>query len=247
MKREAVDGGWDRGNVVGVLGGLGPLATALFLEMVVERTVAARDQDHIDMIISQHSTTPDRTAFLFDESADDPVPALVHDALMLQRAGADFLVLTCNTAHAFADQVEAATSLDLVEILEATVGAVRARATGNARVGLLATNGTRRAGLYQSALERKGLEVVLPEPEDQQLVMDLIYKQVKAGRTDRLDELPKLLERLRGAGADYFILGCTELSVAAKTLGILDAPDIVDSLRSLADATILRAGHRVHG
>lgn len=241
----ASQAGWDRGNVVGVLGGLGPMATALFLEMVATRTVASRDQDHIDMIVSQHSTTPDRTAFLFDPTADNPVPALIHDALMLERAGADFLVLTCNTAHAFSRQIREATALDLVGILEATVDAVHSRSRDGDCIGVLGTDGTVRAGLYQKALKSRALQVALPDEEDQALVMDLIYNQVKAGRTDRLGELRGVLERLKRRGANYFILGCTELSVAGDELGILDDPQIVDSLRSLADATILRANHHI--
>lgn len=238
-------GGWDRGNVVGVLGGLGPLAAAQFLETVVNRTVAGRDQDHIDMIVSQHSTTPDRTAFLFDDQQPSPVPAMVHDAKMLESAGADFLVLTCNTGHAFTEQIEAATSLEMLGILETTVDEVARRSKGGARVALLATDGTRKARLYQDELEARGFEVLLPDSDDQALVMDLIYNQVKAGKTDRLGELRGVIERLGDEGADYFVMGCTELSVAAKKLGILDDPEIVDSLQSLADATIRRAGHRV--
>ncbi len=236
---------WDEGRVVGVLGGLGPMAAAQFLETVADRTVADSDQEHIDMMVSQHSTTPDRTAYLFDNTAPNPAPVLVADAQMLERCGANFLVLTCNTGHAFADQIQDAVDLELLGILETTVSEVARRATPGSKVALLATDGTRKARLYQDELEERGFEVVLPTDDDQKLIMELIYDQVKAGRDDRLDELHGVLQRLQSEGAEHFILGCTELSVAAKALGLLDHPEIVDSLQSLADATIRRAGHQI--
>lgn len=234
---------WDQGRIVGVLGGLGPLAAAQFLQTVVDRTEAESDQDHIDMVVSQHSTTPDRTGYLFDDTKPNPIPALVHDAQMLERIGANFLVLTCNTGHAFLDQIEEAVDIPLLSILETTVDVVQRRKQPGTKVALLATDGTRKARLYQSALERRGFEVVLPGQSDQELIMDIIYDQVKAGEYDGLGVLNDVIDRLSAQGAEIFILGCTELSVAAKILGILDNPEIVDSLRSLADATIVRAGH----
>lgn len=237
--------GWDEGNTVGVMGGLGPLATALFLQTVVERTVADSDQTHIDMIVSQHSSTPDRTAYLFDDSQPNPIPVLRHDAELLQRAGADFLVLPCNTAHAFQSDIEEAVDLDVVGILEATVSEVDRRSGGPTIVALLATDGTRRAKLYQKELEARGHGVLLPSSEDQALLMDLIYRQVKAGEADNLGVLREIIERMTDAGAQYFVLGCTELSVAGRELGLLDHSRVVDSLMSLADATVRRAGREV--
>ncbi len=234
---------WDKGRIVGVLGGLGPLAAAQFLQTVVDRTEAESDQEHIDMIVSQHSTTADRTDYLFDNTKPNPIPALVHDAKMLERMGANFLVLTCNTGHAFLDQIEGAVDIPLLSILETTVDEVQKRKKPGTKIALLATDGTRKARLYQTALERRGFEVVLPDQSDQELIMELIYDHVKAGEYDNLGALNDVMDRLSDAGAEVFILGCTELSVAGKVLGILDNPEIVDSLRSLADATIARTGH----
>ena len=122
---------------------------------------------------------------------------------------------------------------------------VERRSAPGSKVALLATDGTRKARLYQDELESHGFQVVLPDSQDQKLIMELIYEQVKAGRNDRLDELYGVLKRLKDAGAEHFILGCTELSVAAKELGLLGHEEIVDSLQSLADATIRRAGHQI--
>lgn len=237
--------GWDQGNIAGVMGGLGPLATALFLQMVVERTEADSDQAHIDMLVSQHSSTPDRTAYLFDRTEANPIPVLVHDAQLLERAGADFLVLPCNTAHAFEDQIKEAVSVDVIDILGATVKEVERRSAENGVIAVLSTDGTRKTRLYQDELEQRGFTVVLPSEDDQALLMDVIYRQVKGGEPDNLGVLVEIIERLRAEGAQYFILGCTELPIAARELGILGRDDIVDSLSSLAEATIVRAGREL--
>ncbi len=234
--------GWHSGPVAGVIGGLGPLATAQFLAAVVEQTGAETDQDNLDMLISQHSSTPDRTAYLLDDSMPDPTPALIHDARMLERMGADFLVIPCNTAHAFIWEIRASVNIAIVDMLEATVDDLNSRVHVPAKVGLLATDGTRRSGIYQEALTKAGHDVILPDEADQDKVMFVIYEQVKGGSADQPDALLEVIKNLRDAGAEYLILGCTELPIAAKDLGVLRKPWIVDSLESLAKATLRQAG-----
>ena len=216
--------GWHSEPVAGVVGGLGPLATAQFLAAVVECTGAETDQDNLDMLVSQHSSTPDRTAYLLDDSMPDPAPVLIHDAQMLERMGADFLVIPCNTAHAFVEEIRASVDVDIVDILEATVDELNSRVQRPAKVGLLATDGTRQSGMYQNALIEHGHEVILPSEEDQEKIMFVIYEQVKGGSAEQPEALLEIIANLREAGAEYFILGCTELPIAAKNLGLLHNP-----------------------
>ncbi|WP_369371842.1 aspartate/glutamate racemase family protein [Promicromonospora sp. Populi] len=243
------------GALVGVLGGVGPLATVLFLERVVRLTDAAHDQDHVDMAVLQHATIPDRTAFVLGRSTDDPGPVLAADARRLAALGADFLVLPCNTAHAFAGAIGAATSVPLLSMVDVTVSAVLSSDTWAGRlsgprpeaVGLLATEGTIASGVYLDAFGALGVKALVPDVAGQAMVTSLIYDGVKAGRGGDLTALEGVITNLRSRGAGAIVLGCTELSVAAEATPPALLPDVVlvDALDELARATVLRAGRRL--
>ncbi len=233
--------------LVGVIGGVGPLATAYFLDKVVRLTVAARDQDHLDMIVFNHSAIPDRTARILDPAADDPGPVMADDARRLEAFGADFLVIPCNTAHSFTAEVEAAATVPVVSIIEVTADEAQVRVPGLRSVGLLATSGTASSGVYQRALAARGVECLLPDDDDQATLMEIIYDQVKAGRPADTDALRAVVQRLADRGAEVFVLGCTELSVVAEDHDLLADPRFVDSLDVLARRTIERAGGTVRG
>ena len=236
------------GPLVGVIGGVGPQATAYFLDMVVRLTDAARDQDHLDMVVLNHASIPDRTAFILGESDEDPGAVMAEDARRLAAFGVDFLVLPCNTAHHFVAQIEAAVPVTLVHIVDETVAEVARRVPGAAPVGLLATSGTVRAGVYQRALAAAGASCVLPDDAGQATLMRIIYEQVKAGRPVDLAAFHEVVAGVRARGAQAVILGCTELSVVAADHRLLEADRaLVDSLDVLARRTIERAGRRVRG
>ncbi|GAA4690436.1 aspartate racemase [Promicromonospora umidemergens] len=243
------------GTLVGVLGGVGPLATVLFMERVARLTDAARDQDHVDMMVLQHATVPDRTAFLLGRSTDDPGPVLAADARRLARAGVGFLVLPCNTAHAFAGAIAAATSVPLLSAVDVTVSAVLSDDTWTGRlsgsrpeaVGLLATEGTVESGVYLDAFAAHGIKTLVPDVAGQAAVTSLVYDGVKAGRGGDLTTLEGVVGDLRLRGAGAIVLGCTELSVAAEATpgDLLPGVVLVDALDELARATVLRAGRRL--
>jgi aspartate racemase len=252
---DGAPGAGTAGRLVGVLGGVGPLATVLFMERVVRLTEAARDQDHVDMVVLQHATVPDRTAFVLGRSPDDPGPVLAADARRLAGAGVGFLVLPCNTAHAFAGAIVAATSVPLLSAVDATVSAVLSRDAWTGRlsgsrpeaVGLLATEGTIASGVYLDAFGAHGIKTLVPDVAGQATVTSLIYDGVKAGRGGDLTALDDVVANLRSRGAGAIVLGCTELSVAAEATPPDLLPDVVlvDSLDELARATVLRAGRRL--
>lgn len=231
---------------VGVIGGVGPQATAYFLDMVVRLTAAERDQDHLDMVVLNHASIPDRTAFILGDSDEDPGPVMAEDARRLAAFGVDFLVMPCNTAHHFTREIEDAVDVPLVSIVDETVAEVGRRVPGRAAVGLLATTGTVRAGVYQRAIEAAGARTVLPDEQGQASLMRIIYDGVKAGRPVDVEEFRALVAGLRAQGAQAVVLGCTELSVVAADFDLL-AQDagLVDSLDVLARRTIERAGGTV--
>ncbi|MCV2396320.1 amino acid racemase [Actinotalea sp. M2MS4P-6] len=231
---------------VGVIGGVGPQATAYFLDMIVRLTEAARDQDHLDMVVLNHATIPDRTAYILGTSDEDPGPVMAADAARLEAFGVSFLVVPCNTAHHFTDQVHAAVSIPVVSIVGETVDEAARRVPGLERVGVLGTSGTLAARVYHAEIESRGMTCLTPDEADQAIVMRIIYDQVKAGRPIDLEAFQGVVQRLRAAGAQVVLLGCTELSIVAADFDLLSADRLlVDSLDVLARRTIERAGHRV--
>lgn len=231
--------------LVGVIGGVGPLATAYFLDMVVRLTAAEQDQDHLDLVVFNHASIPDRTDFVVGRSEDNPGPVMAEDARRLEAFGSDFLVLPCNTAHTFTDEVQRAVSIPLLSIVGETLDEAQRRVPRLERAGVLATTGTVRSGVYHRALEERGVTPLVPGEEDQATVMRVIYEQVKAGRPVDLAALRSVVDTLVDQGAQVVLLGCTELSVVAADFDLLAEPLYVDSLDQLARATIRRAGARV--
>jgi aspartate racemase len=229
-----------RDEPVGVIGGLGPAATVHFLHRVVELTDAQRDQDHVDLLVWQHGSIPDRTAYLLGRG-ESPEPVLVADAVALERAGARFVAVPCNTAVVWVEQMRAAVSIEVLDTVAETVAAAQRAVPGMRRLGVLATDGTLLAGSYAAAGDAAGVEVVVPDPEVQQEVMSIIYDGVKAGMPVPRSRFDAVVEHLRGRGAEAVALGCTELSVLHGQLGI-DDPAVVDSIDALARRVISRAG-----
>jgi aspartate racemase len=233
---------WSR-PVVGVLGGLGPAATAVFLDLLVRLTDAPTDQDHLDAVVLQHASVPDRTASILDPAAPDPGPVLARDAARLAALGAGLLVLPCNTAHHFAHRIEAASDVPLISIVSETARVAAARTA--APIGIFATEGNIAAGIYQQAIAAAGGEFLVPDADLQADINTLIYDQVKAGRPVDLDLFETCIERMRRQGAEVVVLGCTELSVIYDRHGYTGRDDLVDSLEVLACETITRAGARL--
>jgi aspartate racemase len=234
-----------RDEPVGVLGGLGPAATVHFMQRVVDHTDAHRDQDHVDLVVWQHGSIPDRTAFLLGRG-ESPEPALVADAVALERAGARFIAIPCNTAVVWVEQMRAAVSIEVLDTVAETVAAAARAVPGLERLGVLATDGTLLAGTYAVAAADAGVDLLTPAPEVQREVMSIIYDGVKAGMPVPRERFDAVIDHLRTQGAQAVALGCTELSVLHEDLGI-DDPTVVDSIDALARRVVVRAGAPLRG
>ena len=223
--------------VLGIIGGVGPLATAIFMQLVIEKTGAEHDQGNMAMIVLNNPQVPDRTAHILDASAPDPAPELERMAAWLEGSGADFLALPCNTAHYYYDAINDAVSVPVINIMRETAAHIAGALGRGGRVGILATEGTISSGVFQSYLEEAGLEAVVPGPQDQAEIMHIIYGCVKAGKP--YDERAFLAcgQRLIDEGCSAVIVGCTELSVIYKALA--DKPAwLYDSLDILAERCV---------
>ena len=223
--------------VLGIIGGVGPLATAYFMEALIKRTPASCDQDHMPMIVFNDPQIPDRTAHILDHSQANPQPEMEKVARWLQDAGADYLAISCNTAHYYYEGISAAVSIPVVNIMEETAKRIASEVGRGALVGLLATEGTIASGVFQSYLERHGLRTTEPDAAAQREVTSLIYDGVKANGPYDESQLVTLGESLRERGCDAVIVGCTELSVIYQNLDERPAW-LYDSLDVLAERCV---------
>ena len=198
--------------VIGVLGGMGPLATVDVFRKLTEHADAATDQEHPRVVIDSNTDIPDRTAALLHGGAD-PVPEMVKSAKRLAAAGAQVIIMPCNTAHGFYEPVAASVDVPVLHMIALTRDALSAQ--GIKTAGLLATDGTIETGIYQRCFARSGIELLTPPAEDQAAVMGLVYDGVKAGDpTYDVTAFRRACEGLLARGAQTLILGCTELPCA---------------------------------
>lgn len=201
--------------MLGIVGGMGPLASAFFYEMLIQKTPAEKDQEHIDLILLGHSTMPDRTATILHGSETDRqrVQSLLEkDVEKLVAVGCDEVVITCNTAHYFVARMPDTLREKVINLIDVT--AEKIARSGKKRIAILATDGTIRTGLYQKALEKAGIDSEISDPDLQKIVMRIIYDHVKSGKKVPGQLWHETMSRVRASGCDGAVLGCTELSVA---------------------------------
>lgn len=227
-------------KTIGIIGGMGPLATVKLFEKIVLNTRADSDQDHPRTIIDSNTRIPDRTKNILSDG-ESPTLELIESARCLERAGADFLIMPCNTAHYFMDEVLKEVTLPFINMIKETVKTVKKDFEGT-RVGLLSTDGTISSGVYSKELEKEGIEYILPSPESQKAIMNLIYSIKKGQYNSDLTKFFAAIDELHSQGVQTIILGCTELSVAADMYQLPDRVNYVDALVVLAREAIVGAG-----
>lgn len=227
-----------REGILGVLGGMGPQATNTFYQRIIDRTQAETDQEHLQVLIWSDAKMPDRTASILRGDGEAVYRQMLAGVQLLERAGCTVLAIPCNTSHYFVDRLQEAIGIPIIHMIRETVQAIQA--AGKRNVGILATDGTIRTGIYQKELEGAGLTVVTPPEDLQKVVMSIIYDEIKRGKTGSREKFGEIDGFLREAGCDCAILGCTELSVY-RTLHSLP-PYYIDAMEILAEQSILRCG-----
>lgn len=214
---------------LGVIGGLGPMATALFMKMVIEMTDAEVDQEHIEMIIYNCPQIPDRTNYILGISDEDPTPDMIKIGKKLAEQEAGLIAIPCITANFFYRKLSEEIPSQIIDVIGELCKYLLERNIH--RAGLMATSGTVKSGFFQKVFEEHGCTLVLPSEEKQQDVMHIIYKNVKANKPVEMDRFASVSEELRDNGAEVVILGCTELSVIRENYqigaGYLDAMQLM--------------------
>jgi aspartate racemase len=225
---------------LGIVGGIGPAATVDFMSKIIRHTDARRDQDHLRLVVEHNPHIPDRTANLL-HGGEDPTQALLDACRRLEANDATAIALPCNTAHAYVARIQPRLSIPIVNMLSETVAHIERHWRGRPTVGLLATSGTIATAVYHEAAAGRSLDLIVPDAQHQQDVMNAIYGErgVKAGYVDGecKDALLRAIRHLARRGARVLILGCTELPLILEqnpayridghTVALLDPTDIL--------------------
>ncbi|MCL2089386.1 MAG: amino acid racemase [Oscillospiraceae bacterium] len=218
---------------LGIIGGMGPLATVYFMELIISNTAAKSDSDHIEMIVYNIPSIPDRTEFILGRSNLDPLPIIADTAMRLERAGVDLIAIPCVTAHCFYDRLCQYVAVPVVNMVELTADELVR--DGMKKAGVMATSGTLSTQLFQKALEERGILCITPDQPNQDRVMSIIYNDIKAGKPADMNEFERVSRHLFSAGCDKIILGCTELPLIKKHTN-LDSRQYADVLEITAKA-----------
>ncbi|MGQ7249123.1 aspartate/glutamate racemase family protein [Halomonas sp. V046] len=221
--------------MVGVLGGMGPDATVAFMQKVIEVTPGEDDIDHVHLLVDNNPKVPSRIRALIDGDGESPAPAIAAMARRLERAGCDFLVMPCNTAHYYWPDAQQAVGIPVWHIVERTLDRVAAEMP-NAKVGMLCSPALRKIGLYEGFVEARGLTLVYPDDEDRVLEVIRAVKRGAGRAPDTHAAFCDAARDVRAAGADVLVLACTELSVIRDALD--DSVPIVDTVQVLAEDVV---------
>jgi aspartate racemase len=240
------------GRFLGVLGGMGPLAGAFFVQRLIALTPSTRDQDHIPTILWSDPRIPDRPSG-FLKQGEDPLPWLINGISELKRSGAKAIAIPCNTAHLWHRQMAAATDVPVLHIAQAVVEDLGRRRISTGKIGLMATAVTLRARLYQDLLEQHGFDCIVPAEDELELHCAKAIALVKVNRVDEAFEAAeRCVDLLLRRGADAVVLGCTELPLAlphsrraAMKIPILDSVDALalSALSWYLDGQAVCLGH----
>jgi aspartate racemase len=227
-----------REKTVGVIGGMGPEATVDFMRRIVEGTPAQDDADHIRVLVDNNPKIPSRIAALIEGTGEDPTPVLVAMAQGLERQGADFLTVPCNTAHYYLPAIARGVNIPVLDMIALAIARLGALSPKPKKIGMLASPAVQKVGLYAERLGRAGFEALFPDAKGEAAVFATIRavkakavtEQVRAG-------YDSAIAGLRDMGADAFLIACTELSLLPPPEG----RPYIDALDALVDETIRTA------
>ena len=223
---------------LGIIGGLGPMATAYFMQLLTQMSDAGTDQDHMEIYVISKPSIPDRTGYILGQSRQSPLPEMVRTGKQLKQMGADILAIPCITAHFFHDELQEEVELPVINAVEETAACLWNRRVK--QVGILATQGTIESRIFQRVLEGYEINSVIPEREEQNTITDIIYHNIKAGKAVDIEAFKYVSTDLNEKGAQVVILACTELSLIKKDFPI--GTGYLDVMEVLAAKAVQKCG-----
>lgn len=226
-------------KVLGILGGMGPEATVDLFSKIVKLTPAQKDQDHIHILIDNYPQIPDRTGFIL-RGGENPAPYLIEGARRLEKAGADALLMPCNTAHYFIPEISKHINIPFISMVDSAVDTLKKDYPGAKKIIPISTTGTKATRIYEDALIKAGYTLIdLPEGVMDK-IMYAIYEGVKKGKTDDVVDLfQETLISIAGFNPDALIAACTEIPILMQY--VTSPVPIIDATESLAKAGVLFA------
>lgn len=232
-------------KVLGVIGGLGPMATAYFLQLVTQMSDAKADQEHMEILVASKPSIPDRTKYILGLSTENPVNEMAMVGKKLKKNGADIIAIPCITAHYFHNELENKIGLPIIHAIQETVNYLKDRKIE--KVGIMATDGTMQSHLFQNCMNKYGIQCIVLQEEMQKKVMKIIYEDVKAGKAIDISDFNLLAEDLFRQGAQVTLLGCTELSLIKRDYklppGCLDVMEVL-AKKAVESCNCLREEYR---
>jgi aspartate racemase len=226
-------------KTIGIIGGMGPLATVHLFERIVLRTKAEKDQDHVHVLIDSNTNIQDRTKAILGHGKS-PVQELISTAKILENSGADILIMPCNTAHHFINDIKKNISISIINMPEESVKYTYDKYGKDALVGIMATDGTIKTKIYENYYSELGIKTVVPIKTQTQ-IMKFIYDVIKKGNYDAgTDLFFECVNELKELGATVFLLGCTELSSAQYIYKF--EGNFINPMEILAERAIIYAG-----
>ena len=226
-------------KIIGILGGMGPEATIDLFYKIIKFTPAEKDQDHLRIIIDNNPKIPDRTAAILGKG-EDPLPSLQESARNLEKVGADFIVISCNTAHYFLPSIQESVNIPILNMIEETAKETQQIFPQIKKVGLLASIGTYKTEIYHQHFKKFNIEVISPEKKNKEEVMKVIYSVKAGGLSEEVKKkIIQIAQKLINRGAGAIIAGCTEIPLILKE-GDVSVP-IIDPTQILAKAAVQKA------
>ena len=221
---------------LGILGGMGPAASAEFVTRLIEQTPASCDQEHIPFVLWNNPQVPDRSTSLRNED-DRPLPFLLQGVQVLKAVGCDLIVIPCNTAHFWYDEM-IKLKVPIVHIVDSVADALRDAGVDSGTIGVMGTQATVELGLYQYKLNKGGWNCIVPSKDEMDTLVQPAIDLIKAGRVLEA-QLPimKVVHSLIDRGAQAVVLGCTELPLAIQ-ISTENGIPLINSIDSLVKSAI---------
>jgi len=229
---------------LGIIGGMGPKATSVFFDKIIENTEAHKDQDHINMIILNHGTLPDRTTAIFENTGNVFLEDIKKDIKLLEMAGVNNIAIPCNTSHYFYEDLAKLTDMNIINMIEETVKEIYHQYGTDRKVGILATKGTISSGIYETVCKKYNIKLHVPSESVQDQTMKIIYDNVKGNLSQDSSELESLIKDfIEKENCSCVILACTELSCI--NLGADIKEYCIDALEVLVHRSIELSGKNI--
>ena len=216
---------------LGILGGMGPLATYTLYKNIIESAAVESEQEHIDMVILNASYIPDRTNGIL-RGGESPLPYLLGALKFLENAGCDLIAVPCNTSHYFYDEMQGSCSSEILNMIELAAG--KAKSLGVSKAYLMATEGTVKTGVYQKYFDRQNIKIITAADGEIAEMMRVIY-EVKLNKTPDTRALRDIAEKYQARGCDKIILGCTEFSTEKGRIAGLGENARIDAMEVMKD------------